>query len=80
MCILVTLGPSVIEEIKRIIRESEIAKEDDKHWPPPDRVGRQELEIKLDREHISFTVSYDDESYADFTLFLSPCIYLSPSL
>lgn len=42
--------------MKRIIRESEITKEDDHNWPPPDRVGRQELEIKLDNEHISFTV------------------------
>jgi protein mago nashi len=46
----------VIEDIKRIIRESEITKEDDKHWPPPDKIGRQELEIKMNREHISFTV------------------------
>lgn len=51
------LGPAVIEEIKRIIRDSEITREDDHNWPAPDRVGRQELEIKLDREHISFTVS-----------------------
>jgi protein mago nashi len=26
-------------------------------WPEPDRVGRQELEIVLDNEHISFTCS-----------------------
>ncbi len=55
--LVVMLGPTVIEEIKRIVRESEITKEDDHNWPAPDRVGRQELEIKLDREHISFTVS-----------------------
>ncbi len=54
---IVTLSPTVIEEFKRIIRESEITKEDDSNWPAPDRVGRQELEVKLDREHISFTVS-----------------------
>ena len=53
----VVLGPIVIEEIKKIIRDSEITKEDDNNWPAPDRVGRQELEIKLDKEHISFTVS-----------------------
>lgn len=29
-------------------------KEDDKNWPEPDRVGRQELEIVLGNEHISF--------------------------
>lgn len=32
-------------------------REDDKLWPPADKeTGRQELEIKLDREHICFTV------------------------
>lgn len=29
--------------------------EDDNNWPPPDRVGRQELEIVMNNEHISFT-------------------------
>lgn len=32
---------SVMEELKRIIDDSEITKEDDALWPPPDRVGRQ---------------------------------------
>lgn len=32
-------------------------KEDDNNWPPPDRVGRQELEIVMNNEHISFTTS-----------------------
>ena len=31
-------------------------REDDQNWPEPDRVGRQELEIVLGDEHISFTV------------------------
>ena len=31
-------------------------REDDHNWPEPDRVGRQELEVKLGKEHISFTV------------------------
>ena len=47
----------VMDELKRIIQESEICKEDDKLWPEPDRVGRQELEIVLGNEHISFTTS-----------------------
>jgi len=51
----VMLSASVIEEIKRIIRESEVTKGDDSKWPAPNRDGKQELEIKLDREHISFT-------------------------
>ena len=32
-------------------------KEDDNNWPEPDRVGRQELEIVMGNEHISFTTS-----------------------
>ena len=31
-------------------------REDDHNWPEPDRIGRQELEVKLGKEHISFTV------------------------
>jgi hypothetical protein len=56
--LVVTLGPLVIEEFKRIIRESEVTKEDDAQWPPPDKVGCQELEVRLDDEHIAFTVSF----------------------
>ncbi|CAI5769299.1 MGN2 protein [Podarcis lilfordi] len=47
----------VMEELKRIIDDSEITKEDDALWPPPDRVGRPELEIVIGDEHISFTTS-----------------------
>merc|ERR1712183_632777 len=34
-----------------------VMKEDDNHWPAPDRVGRQELEVVCGKEHISFTTS-----------------------
>eukprot|EP00640_Fibrocapsa_japonica_P007545 CAMPEP_0113936604 /NCGR_PEP_ID=MMETSP1339-20121228/3482_1 /TAXON_ID=94617 /ORGANISM="Fibrocapsa japonica" /LENGTH=148 /DNA_ID=CAMNT_0000939135 /DNA_START=70 /DNA_END=516 /DNA_ORIENTATION=- /assembly_acc=CAM_ASM_000762 len=51
----VNCSPAVIEELKRIIQESEITREDDNQWPEPDRVGRQELEVKIGNEHISFT-------------------------
>ena len=53
----VYVGQSVIDEIKRIVSDSEVTAEDDNNWPQPDRVGRQELEIKVGKEHISFTVS-----------------------
>jgi protein mago nashi len=43
----VTCSPAVIEELKRIILESEITREDDNNWPEPDRVGKQNLEIKI---------------------------------
>ena len=59
---------SVMEELKRIIDDSEITKEDDALKKKkkkkktmlcglPDRVGRQELEIVIGDEHISFTTS-----------------------
>ena len=32
-------------------------REDDSNWPESDRVGRQELEIVLGDEHISFTTA-----------------------
>ncbi|XTI88487.1 mago nashi protein [Cenococcum geophilum] len=44
----------MIAEIKRIIKESEIMKEDDTKWPQKNKDGRQELEIRLGNEHISF--------------------------
>ncbi|KAE8037262.1 hypothetical protein FH972_009863 [Carpinus fangiana] len=53
----VFVTPAVLKECRRIILESEILKEDDNQWPEPDRVGRQELEIVMGNEHISFTTS-----------------------
>jgi protein mago nashi len=53
----VNVSQSVIKEVKRIIEESEITKEDDSKWPEADRAGRQELEIKIGDEHICFSVS-----------------------
>jgi protein mago nashi len=44
----------IIEEFRRIIDESEILTEDDINWPAPDKIGRQELEVVLGDEHISF--------------------------
>ena len=45
----------MLDEIERIITDAEITKEDDAEWPEPDRVGRQELEVISNGEHISFT-------------------------
>lgn len=53
----VYISKSVMNELKRIVEESEIMKEDDKSWPLADKVGRQELEIVYGDEHISFTTS-----------------------
>lgn len=48
------VSKSVIDEFQRIIEESELLREDDSNWPAPDRVGRQELEIVIGSEHLSF--------------------------
>jgi len=32
-------------------------KEDDSKWPEPDRTGRQELEVVLGKDHISFATT-----------------------
>ena len=53
----VNVSKAVIEEVKRIIEDSEVMMEDDAKWPEPDRTGRQELEIRLGNQHISFTCS-----------------------
>ncbi|KAI3341869.1 Mago nashi protein [Ustulina deusta] len=44
----------VVDEIRRIVKSSEIMKEDDSKWPQKNKDGRQELEIRLGNEHISF--------------------------
>eukprot|EP00053_Salpingoeca_punica_P027582 m.25129 g.25129 ORF g.25129 m.25129 type:complete len:150 (+) comp9693_c0_seq1:57-506(+) len=53
----VYVSAAVRRELKRIVEESEVMKEDDNMWPAPDRVGRQELEIVCGEEHISFATS-----------------------
>ncbi|XWW95999.1 hypothetical protein V2A60_003969 [Cordyceps javanica] len=50
MCVSAT----IINEIKRIIKCSEITKEDDSKWPQKNKDGRQQLEIRLGNDHISF--------------------------
>ncbi|KAJ5985495.1 hypothetical protein N7499_008221 [Penicillium canescens] len=50
MCV----SAATIAEVKRIIKESEVLKEDDSKWPHKNKDGRQELEIRIGNEHISF--------------------------
>lgn len=47
----------MVDEIKRIVKESEIMKEDDSKWPTKNKDGRQELEIRVGNDHISFEVT-----------------------
>ncbi|CAF4771174.1 unnamed protein product, partial [Rotaria magnacalcarata] len=46
----VYISRTVVDELKRIVNEADIMKEDDAVWPPQDRTGRQELEIVLGDE------------------------------
>ena len=49
----VCVSPAVVEEVKRIILESQITTVDDSKWQEP-QAARQELEIKIGNEHIAF--------------------------
>ncbi|AFZ81084.1 mago nashi protein, putative [Theileria equi strain WA] len=53
----VYLTKEVVNELSRIITDSEITHESDNGWPQPDRIGKQELEIKLDGKYYTFTTS-----------------------
>lgn len=51
---IVFVTQEVLDEIKRMIRESDIIQQDDTKWPERNSFGEQELEIVLDNYHISF--------------------------
>jgi protein mago nashi len=53
----VFLSETTLSELKRIVKESDILKEDDSQWPQPNSDGRQELEIVCGSEHISFVTT-----------------------
>ncbi|KAJ9478582.1 putative mago nashi protein, exon junction complex [Pseudozyma hubeiensis] len=48
------ISPLMVDELRRIVEESEIMREDDANWPKKNSTGRQELEVRLGKEHISF--------------------------
>lgn len=52
----VCVSALLVAEIKRIVKDSEIMKEDDSRWPQKNKDGRQELEIRLGSDHIQFEV------------------------
>jgi protein mago nashi len=52
----VCVSSLMVSEMKKIIKESEIMKEDDTKWPQKNKDGKQELEIRLGSEHINFEV------------------------
>ena len=51
------MNQEVVNEMKRIVKESNIISEDDSNWPKPDKNGKQNLEIVLGNQHISFVTS-----------------------
>ncbi len=53
---IVKVSPAVMEELKRIVLNSEILNEDDSQWPEPNKNGLQELEILVNNTHIFYTV------------------------
>lgn len=52
----VHVSPLVLCELRRMLVESEVMLEDDRLWPLPDKVGKQELEVIMGEEHIRFSV------------------------
>ncbi|KAI9302452.1 Mago nashi protein, partial [Cunninghamella echinulata] len=51
------VSQAVIEELKRIVEESQIMGQDDSKWPTKNVVGSQELEVRVGNDHISFETS-----------------------
>ena len=52
----VYVTPIVLEELKKIIRESKILNQDDSNWPKPEANRRQELEIIQDNTFLLLPV------------------------
>lgn len=43
--------------MKRIIKQSNILSHSDKKWPKPDKIGKQELNIRLGTTDITYRTS-----------------------
>lgn len=50
---LPTHGPHAVSHPEPVVQQ--VMKEDDNNWPVPDRVGRQELEVIVGNDHVSYT-------------------------
>ncbi|KAF6759707.1 mago nashi domain-containing protein [Ephemerocybe angulata] len=57
------IGPLVVKELKRIVESSKFTKEDDSSWPNKNIIGKQELEIRVGNDYISFQDPADQPSY-----------------
>jgi len=49
-----TLSHTTTTQFHAILTESNILQYDDAHWTQPDSVGRQELEVRVAGQHVSF--------------------------
>ena len=47
----------VLDELRKMILSSKILDEEDRRWPEPNVVGRQELEITVDGRNKTFSLS-----------------------
>ncbi len=51
------VSQTVIDEMKRIISESGIMDCDDKEWPKPDKIGKQEFVVRMGGKEVKLTTS-----------------------
>lgn len=51
------VSPLIIEQVKQMISDSSILSCDDSDWPTPSVVGRQEMEVVMDGQHVKFVLS-----------------------
>jgi protein mago nashi len=47
----------VIDEMKRIILDSGVMACEDKDWPKPDKIGKQEFVVRIGDKEINLTTS-----------------------
>lgn len=48
------VSPEIVKEVKRIIADSEITKEDDREWPEADRCARANIKSRKTQTKINF--------------------------
>ena len=51
------LTPILLQHISYLITNSGILQQSDANWPPPDQVGREEIEIIIGNRHVTFTTT-----------------------
>lgn len=51
------LSKTVIEEMKRIVVASGVMECKDTEWPKPDKIGKQELVVRVGEREVTLTTS-----------------------